>query len=57
MTRKRRKAYRQIWADGRSVVYFYKLSDLRKWARKRGKWFEPVGKPVLVYPPPGAHIG
>lgn len=51
-----RKCWKQIWADGRAVVYVRNLSTLRALAKKNGKWWAPVGKPVWCEAPKGARI-
>lgn len=53
---KPKRVYKQVWAGGRGVVYFRRLKDLRAWAKKIGKWFDPIGKPKLVVPPKDARV-
>ena len=51
-----RMCWKQIWADGRAVVYVRELATLKTIARKAGKWWAPVGKPVRCVAPKGARI-
>ena len=52
----KRECWRQVWADGRAVVYVRTLAYLKKLAKQNGKYWEPVGKPERVIAPKGARI-
>lgn len=51
-----RECWKQVWADGRPVVYVRELATLKTIAKKAGKYWEPVGKPVRTMAPKGARI-
>lgn len=53
---KSRECWKQVWADGRAVVYARTLAYLKALAKKNGKWWAPVGKPDRVIAPKGVHI-
>lgn len=51
-----RECWKQVWADGRGVVYVRELATLKMLARTNGKWWCPVGKPQRCIAPKGARI-